>query len=64
LNFSITNGIPSAPFNILGSANLQLPTSQWSVVVTNNFNTNGVFVGSSTINKATGAMYFRLKEYP
>lgn len=64
LVFSPTNGIPGATCYVISSTDLTLPLSQWTVVATNTFNTNGVFSYTNTITPGTPGTFFELSEVP
>jgi hypothetical protein len=58
LIFSGTNGTPGWPYLILSTTNLMLPTAQWQVVASNDFDSRGDLTLSVTINPATTQNYY------
>jgi hypothetical protein len=49
LTISGTNGAPSGQYVLLGSTNLAKPLNQWTPVLTNNFDVNGIISLSTNI---------------
>ncbi len=62
LVFSVTNGIPSGKCHLITSTNLTLPISQWSVLSTNTFSTNGVVSITNLFNVTVPAAFFGVSE--
>jgi hypothetical protein len=64
LVFAATNGIPGATSHLITTTNLTAPHSQWSVISTNIFNTNGVFSYTNTATLTAPATFIGLSEAP
>ncbi len=60
---SATNGAAGAPAILLGATNLVTPLSQWTPVLTNNFDAQGnLNLSGSVINPANHQQFFRLAQ--
>jgi fibronectin-binding autotransporter adhesin len=56
-----TNGPPNATYFVLASTNVALPLSNWSPILTNQFDGSGNFSFSNVINPALPQRYFMLQ---
>ena len=61
LSFNVSGGDPGAPFQIYSSTNSTLPLSQWSLLTSNFFDTNGFFVFTNAVNPGVPASYYRIQ---
>lgn len=62
LTFTATNGPANAPFVLLQSANLALPRTQWTPVLTNSFDANGgISLSSNVVNPANPWQFYILQ---
>jgi len=64
LTLSATNGQPDSACALLESTNLAAPAGQWTPLLTNNFNTNGVLNLSTNVIAHTNAQMFYLLQEP
>jgi hypothetical protein len=58
------NGGQSFHYVILSSTNLSLPVSQWTILSTNGFNTDGTFSFTNGINASQPSTFFTVKAAP
>jgi|GEM_PF-3074006 len=58
---SATNGYPGSTCYVISTTNFDQPRSQWTVISTNTFNTNGIFSISKTGSPVGTYVYFGLK---
>ncbi len=61
LIISGSGGAAGWPYYLLASTNMTLPMSQWTRVVTNNFDTTGNFILTNAINPSTPATFYRIQ---
>lgn len=61
LVFSGTNGNAGAPCYVLASTNVALPVAQWTVIETNNFDSNGNFNFTNPLDPNTPQMFYQLQ---
>ena len=61
LIFSGTNGVASELYTVLSSTNLAFPLSQWTPVLTNNFDNNGNFSVTNTLTPNTLQNFYILQ---
>jgi hypothetical protein len=61
LVFSGTNGNAGAPYYVLASTNLALPAAQWTVIGTNNFDSNGNFNFTNPLDPNTPQLFYQLQ---
>ena len=64
LTLTATNGPTSGEFTLMGSTNLLLPISQWTPVLTNNFDTNGDLNLSTNVVGTNSPLKFYLLQMP
>jgi len=63
LNLSAINGAANGPFILLGSADVTKPLSQWTHILTGNFDSGGnLNLSSSVINPAVSRQFYMLSE--
>jgi hypothetical protein len=63
LNLSATNGAVGGPFVLLGTTNLTLPLSQWTPILTNNFDVNGnLNLSTNIVNSAVPQQFYLLSQ--
>ena len=56
-----SNGTPNTSYYVLTSTNVTLPLSNWSRIVTNQFDGSGNFIFSNAINPGILQYFFRLQ---
>jgi hypothetical protein len=56
-----TNGFANSTFYLLGGTNLALPFSQWTVLATNVFSTNGNFSATNKISSPGTSRFFTIQ---
>jgi autotransporter-associated beta strand protein len=56
-----SNGLPFGPVSVLGTTNVALPASNWTVVATGNFDGAGNFTSPVTIDPALPTQFFMLQ---
>jgi fibronectin type 3 domain-containing protein len=56
-----TGGFPTSTYHVLATTNLALPMAQWTLVATNQFDSNGNFVITNSINPAWPQTFYRLQ---
>jgi len=61
LGLSGTNGVPGWQYQVLSTTNVSRPVSQWSVVQTNVFNSNGSFGFSVPVSPSTPRAFYLLR---
>jgi hypothetical protein len=62
LTFTATNGPANAPFVLLQSANLALPRTQWTPVLTNSFDANGgISLSTNVVSPANPWQFYILQ---
>jgi hypothetical protein len=64
LIFSGTNGPPGLQYVLLAGTNIALPTSNWTRLVTNQFDANGNFAFTNAVNLSTPQQFYRLQLLP
>ncbi|HSY20428.1 MAG TPA: hypothetical protein VK815_18935, partial [Candidatus Acidoferrales bacterium] len=63
LNISATNGVHGGQYVLLGTTNLIKPLSQWTPILTNNFNGSGnLSLSTNIINSATPQQFYILSQ--
>src|SRR5581483_8569323 len=61
LTFSGANGNASYPYRVLSSTNLMLPLSNWTVVYSNVFDTNGNFIFTNPTDTSAPRRFYLLR---
>lgn len=61
LIFSGTNGTSDSPFYVLTSTNVAAPLGNWTYATTNNFDSNGNFRVTNSIDPAIPVRFYRLR---
>jgi hypothetical protein len=61
LVFNGAGGISNGIYYLLASTNLALPLPNWTVIVTNNFDSNGDFFFTNTLNPNTPQTFYLLQ---
>jgi len=62
LTITATNGPVNAPFVLLESATVTLPLSQWTPVLTNSFDGNGVInMSANIVNQSDPQQFYTLR---
>jgi hypothetical protein len=56
-----SNGGPGGTYWLLGSSNLNLPASNWMVIATNAFDSNGGFIYTNPIDPSAPQFFYMLK---
>lgn len=59
--FTATNGVPNWVFYILASTNVATPLSQWQPVMTNNFDGNGNFIFTNSLDPNSPQQFYLLQ---
>ncbi len=61
LSLSGTNGTPGRTFYLLGSTNLLLPVSNWTILATNSFDDSGNFSVTNSLNSNNRQQFYLLQ---
>jgi hypothetical protein len=61
LSLSGSGGVPGATYYVLATTNLATPVSQWGIIATNSFDTNGGFVFATSFSSTTPQTFFQLE---
>jgi rhamnogalacturonan endolyase len=61
LMLSGSGGTMGGPYAVLSSTNLSLPLAQWTVVKTNNFDSNGGFIFTNAISAAVPQSFYQVQ---
>lgn len=64
VGISATNGTPNGFFAVLVSTNLTLPIASWTSIVTNQFDSNGAFSGTVSVNPTAPQQFLMLQQLP
>ena len=56
-----TGGQPNAPYSVLATTNVSLPTAQWISIGTDSFNSTGAFSFTSPPAPNSPQLYYRLQ---
>ena len=59
--FSATNGVPDWAFYILASTNVAAPLNQWQPIATNNFDSNGNFIFTNSVDGNSPQQFYLLQ---
>ena len=61
LTMSGNNGIPNASYYVLTSTNIALSLSNWTRLLTNQFDVTGGFNFTNAVNPLTSQLFYRLQ---
>jgi hypothetical protein len=56
-----SNGVASEEYYVLSSSNVAIPLSNWTVLASNNFDTNGAFRFTNTLIPGGGQRFYRIE---
>ena len=59
--FSGTNGVPGRNYYVLAATNLELPLTNWTVIMTNSFDVNGDFYFTTPANSGATPWFYLLQ---
>jgi polygalacturonase len=59
--FSGTGGVSNGAYHVLTSTNISLPLNQWTSIATNQFNSNGNFIFTNSMQTNVRQRFFRLQ---
>jgi hypothetical protein len=61
LIFTGSGGIPNANYYLIGTTNLTLPAANWTLLITNQFDSSGNFIFTNAMNPNWPQGYYRIQ---
>ena len=63
LNLSAKNGVANGRYVLMGTTNVTTPLSQWTPILTNNFNASGILnLSTNIINPAVPQQFYLIAQ--